>query len=805
MPVIRVAVRSLRRSPAFTAIAVTSLALALALTTAVVSVVDTVRHPRSMMRDADRLFTVWIAGTGAGGDITNADRIRTLQARLPSAGAIALSGFFWNGAARAGDRSLRVSASQVSANYFHVGGVRPFLGRFFTEGSVDQDVGHAIVISHELWRRYFNGERRLDRLSLTLGDRTFQVIGVTPAVTGGDYMADAWLALPRTALESPTDSRYLMALVRLKDGADLASLQRDAIAAARYLALAHGDGRVGFSAHVLPVKADPLELSELHWVLLAAALSVLLIACANLANLVLARGLARQRDMAVRLSLGARRRDVVREILAECLVVAAAGAAVGTLAGYWAVQLLITQTPDSVPYLGTLHAWFSWRVGAASAVAALGSGVLFGLFPALRLSDLRLTERLRETSGGTTGRRRDRYSGLVIGQVSVALALLTGASLLLRASERIRSFDYGFDPRSLLRVSVGGDRHADSSARAVAQLNASVESRIAGLRHVQSVAWVGGRATDGASVTGELAGGGTRSQYLRAYSQVSGGYFRTMNIGLVAGRDFAPGEAELGGAAIVDEALARRLWNQESPIGRLIKPGAFDSNQAWLRVIGVARSIRTNAREENPADEAADASPGALYVVLPDAPPSRTYVVRARPADQPGLMLDIDRALRDLMAGSGGSRERLVWVKRWSEQNAELLQTQEFLSRLFGGFGLAALFLCALGLYSVLSYAVNQRTREYGIRMAVGAQRSDVFRGVLRDGAVLVLAGTAIGGFVTIWSNTLFDRYIGLAYHVDAVALVVAEAVLIVVALLATTAPAWRAMRSNPVEVLRAV
>jgi predicted permease len=794
MRALLISVRSLRRSPAFTAVAVVSLALALGLVTAVFSVIDAVRHPVSAFRDPERLFQIVGRGDGATGRVTGGDRLRALEAHLSSALSVAHAGYGSYGVASTGSRYFALDVTRVSANFFDVGGVRPFLGRFFTDATLDEDVGGAAIISHRIWRQVFGGERDLAQLRFTLDSRTYQVVGVAPPVLGNEYVASAWLPLPRNAIDAPS-GRHVWSIVRLRDGVDLVALRRDLRAAADHLTSVHGTGRWEFRFGLHPIKADPMELSELHWVLIAAAAAVLLIACANLANLVLARGLARQRDVAVRLSLGARRRDVVREILLECGVLALCGAAFGVLAGSGALDVVSSRLPDRVPYLGALIPQWSWRVVALTTGAALASAAIFGILPALRLSDSRLALRLHDNAGTTTGRTHGRYSALVVGQVALALLLLTGASLFMRASQRIRDVDLGFDPRPLTRLTIGRDRQGDTTAATLRGFHETVRSRLGALPYVESVAWVAGVPTDGNVVTGEIAAGRTRAQRLGAYSVVSDTYFGTTRIPIVAGRALGASDRLGDGAAVVDEALARRLWKYDDPIGRMIKTGDVHSPQAWLRVVGVARTLRGSANEL-PED-----APGALYVASREEPGSRSYVVRSQPIRQTQLALAVERTMRDLLPPRQGFR-----VAAWTEGQQELLRTQTFLSRLFGGFAVVALVLCALGLYSVLAYAVSQRRREYGIRLAIGARRADVFRTVLRDGAVLVLAGTALGGFLTTWTNKLVDRYIPVdMYHVDPVALVVAEAALVVIALCASAAPAWRATRANPVDVLRAV
>lgn len=558
------------------------------------------------------------------------------------------------------------------------------------------------------------------------------------------------------------------------------------------------------------MNVDPLRIDEMTWLLVGAAVAVLLIACGNLANLVLSRGLARQNELAVRLSLGATRRHIVAGVLAECLVVAVLGAALGILAAAWGFSMLRANMPERIP-TGALVITTSWRVIAMSSGAAVLSALLFGLLPALRLSDVELARHIKEHSGSTTGRRRGRFSLLVVGQVALSLAMLTGVSLLLRASQVVRKLDFGFDPARVLGVSVGSRLRTDTSESARLAFWSAAETRLRGLPGVESVAWSSSVSLHrGPSLTGERSGGAFRTRYLLAYTYASPNLLRTVGVQVIRGRDFEDHDAFGEGVVVLDSATALKIWGSEDPIGKLVKFAVPERISPWFRVVGISRPVlsgvpRFQGEEVQPqvwmAGKTAFVSPiGSGPRPLRSGIPSRYFVVRARMADVAELRAEIPRVIRDVLPPGG-----YVFVSGWDDARRELIEQQRFLAAVFGTFGLLSLALCALGLYSVLSYAVSQRMREMGIRVALGATSRRVFLDVLHDGAVLVIAGTAVGGLATIWSNKLVDPYIGLLYHVDAWALVAAEFVLVAVAMLAMMRPALRATRSDPVDVLRAV
>jgi putative ABC transport system permease protein len=812
---IRAAIRSLRRSPGFATVSILSLAVALGLVAAVFGLVDGIRNPRTATRDPHQLFHVYMKGGGAAETVTAADLIEVIATRMPTVHQVAFEHFSAGEAVFEKNIRFETRGSRVSTNWFSVRGVRPIAGRVFTEATADEDVVASVVISERIWKSVFDSESRLETLSLSIDDaaqtRRVQVIGVVPIELAAETGEDYWLSLPRDVPAFARTTRGVRPLVRLHAGATHDSLNADIRTAISHLTGLHGSGRVGFGFTAYPVARDPLVISSLEWLLIGAAIAVLVIASSNLANLVLARGVARQHDMALRLSLGARRSDIIRGVLAECVVLALAGAALGILATAWGFGVLRASMPERIP-TGALVIAMSWRVIAMSSGAAMLSALVFGLLPALRLSDIQLSEHIKENSGTTTSRKRVKFPALVIGQVALSLAMLTGVALLLRASRDVRAVDFGFDPARLLQVSAHSRIRADTAESVRLALWSATETRLRQYPTVEAVAWrshVDTKRSPG--LTGERSGGAFRTRPLEGYDYVSPNYLRTIGIGISKGRDFAEHDALGEGAVIVDSATALKLWGSEDPIGKLVKFGQPDRISPWFRIIGVSRSMRSDlqrhAGEERPPQvyfvgKAAFSKPFSEPGIKPLRAfvPHRSFIVRAKAKDIAALRLEIPRTMRNILPARG-----TVGVYGFDDQRQQLLAQQRFFSRVMGTFGLLALALCAVGLFSVLSYSVSQRMREHGIRVALGASSKHIFLDVLHEGAVLVVAGTAIGGLATIWSNKLVDPYIGMLYHIDVRALVGAEFVLVAVAMLAMTRPALRATKSDPVEVLRSV
>ncbi|NUQ11035.1 MAG: ABC transporter permease [Gemmatimonadaceae bacterium] len=795
------AVRSLRRSPGFTAVAVVSLGLALGLVAAVFGLVDAIRHPVTVTEKPERLFQVRYSGDGAAGRVTAANHVEVLERSIRSVEGLAWYAHAPGEMLSHGDLVAQGHGLQVSANYFALLGVRPIAGRLFTPALAADDQPASVVISEQLWVALFDRESRLDRLSLRIESGTAsgrrQVVGVVPAEFMVESGANFWIPMPANAPAFTERAGNLQLVARLRPTAAIDSLNADFKVAAAYMTDVHGTGRRAFTYRAVPMLRDGYDLRAMHWLLVGAGFAVLAIACANLANLILARGLARRRDRAVRLSLGARRADLIRDVLAECVLLSLAGVALGLVAAAWGFDLLRGTLPEQNPVIGGFVLTMNWRVIALSSAAAVTAALIFGLLPAGRLSDVNLAESIKEASGTTTARRHGRFSALVIGQVALSLALLTGVSLLLRASRATQRFDFGFDARRLVEVWVAPAWRsaADTALEKRLALAAATETRLQQFGEIEAVAWRAGSGIRNPVLTVERSGGGYRSRFLRGFTTGSPNLLRTIGIPVIRGRDFLDSDVLGDGSVIVDSATALRLWGSDDPVGKLVKFAPEDRIAPWYRVVGVARTIRpampTFAGEELEPQ---------VYLVSKDVPGHRSFVVRATADTIPSLRTAILRRMRDIVP-PGGS----VGVRGFDDARQEMIRSQLALSRLFGAFGVMSLALCALGMYSVLSYAVSQRLRELGIRVALGATRRRIFLDVLHDGAVLVIAGTASGGIATIWTNRLVDPYIGLLYHVDAVALVTAEAVLVGVALAAMLRPAVRATRADPVEVLRAV
>ncbi|MBI2401762.1 MAG: ABC transporter permease [Gemmatimonadetes bacterium] len=785
---LRYALRSLSKSPGFVLVATLCLGLALALNTTTFAILDAMLHPSLPVRDADRLFTVTMWGRQAANDAPTWERYEVLRAGKFYEDI----GFFdWERMeVRAGDDVGEQWVSSVSSNLYPLLGVEPEQGRLLDPGS-PQD---AAVVSHDFWERWLNG-RSLDGLTLWVGEREYRVMGVFPSAMtfpGGDVV----IPVPPTAERTGAGLRRLIPVVRIKRGWTPEAVSAHLAILARRLTLEYGTGPVPYAFSARPITPTPEQLRQIHFAMAGAAFLVLLIACANLANLMLVRGVAKHRELALRMALGAGRATVARQLLVESALIAAAGALLGLLLTLWATPVLGNQMPPSVRELGIVRPLPSWRVFVAGLGAAVGALVLFGLWPAVRASNVAVSEPLKDASASTTTRRRWRYSPVVVAEVSLSLVLLMGAALLTKAAGRLSESTLGFDREGLLQAWVWLGRgmvRADSAER----ISRDLLARVGALPEVRSVAAMacGGGSR---SVMSEFYDGSNGLLARTSFGPVSDSFLRTLGIPVLQGRDFLPGD-ERARAVIVDETVAAALWPDRRAVGQLIKLSGPNANTPWWRVVGVARRAFTGGPEGDPYLP----TQGAVYQAW--QPDSRVYgwglAIRTREPRLDGrAAVALRQAIRDALPGG-----RALWVRPWLSDFDHAVRARYFLTKVFAAFSGFALTLATIGLYGVVSYGVSQRMREFAVRIAVGAPSRDVMKLVAHDGAVMILAGTGIGAFLAMWGSTLLGDWLYNVYHTDAVALVIAEAVLLLAGFAACLQPALRAMRANPVEILRAI
>ena len=800
MVAVRYAWRSLSRSRGFVLIAILALGLGLGLATTMFGVMDAVVNPYVPYRDADALFNVvWRIPRFVS--LSQAELYRAVREHVTSFESV-VPFAFERLPLEARGASREVNVGRVTADYFATIGVRPTLGRAFN----DRDGATAAVVSLEVWRSLFGMRRTLAAATITLGDVTYDIVGVLPGGATHPYGATIWLPL-----QSDYEDHPFYLLTRLKPGARYAGASAE-ISELERLITAHLAADVKrlegpVSLRLVAVRSRGEQLRDIHLAMVGAAVVVLLIACVNLAHLMLARGLSRRRELAVRLALGASRGAIVWQLFAECVAITVAGSALGALVAVWGANVLASVMPFDVSWIGLVKPHLGWRAFALGALAATGSAVVFGLIPAAGIAlDVGLDEPLKD-GAGTTGRHRQRYSPLVVFEVALALVLLMAGGLLLRTVRRLQAERFGFDTRDLSIARVFLPRCAlDSTLRmcgaiqyrafGVQTTRENIVVAVAGVRDVESAAFVGSRASVGGRLTAEMVGGdSTRVIHLRYYAVVSPAYLRTVRLPVLSGRDFELGDASGNGVAIIDPIAAARLYPHQNPVGRMLQLGAPGSDAPWVRIVGVARNPSVLERTDVPPEP-------AVWVARPlgvRGVSDGVIVVRTTPGRGARAAVELRRSLGALPAVRG------VTLEPYSYRHDADVASHRFLARVFVAMGAVALALAALGLYGVLSYSVGQRLREFAVRVALGARSDQVVAMVLRDALVMLLAGIGIGAFVAMAATKYVDALLSGVYRTDVVSLLLSEIVLVGVGLAAALAPARRASRASPLDILRAV
>jgi putative ABC transport system permease protein len=796
---VRHALRLLVRTPAFSAIAILTFAVGIGANTAVFTVVNGVLLRALPYPDADRITLVWIDNRREQikEDITSYPNYRDWRDQNSSYQHLAAFSERPLALTGAGEPE-RLYGAEVTANFFDVMGIAPLRGRVFTAASETEGQDGVVVLSYGLWQRRFGGAADVVGKTITLSTRPHEIIGVMPPEMRWPQRAEFWTPLaPDQGLREARGAFWLPVIGRLKPGVTVEAAQTEMAGISTRLEQAYPANR-GYGANVVPLRdqmvgaiARPLQ------VLTGAVAFVLLIACANLANLMLARTAARRRELAIRTALGAGRARLVRQIVTECLVLSLAGGAAGVGLAYWATKSAVALAGSSLP-AGTPIAIDAEVLLFAFAIAALAA-LLSGLVPALQASGGVPGDALREggRQGGPSGQRRTR-NVLVAAEVALALVLLTGAGLLLRTLWGMQRVERGFssDRIGMATLSLPGAIYrTPDDVRAFYARVLEVVRRLPG---VESAALTTGvlqpLLTNSGTFSFEGKPAPPPEQLVEyPYESVSPGFFETIGARMAAGRAFT--NADVAGrseVAVVNETLARSVWPGEDPLGKRLRAGdGSDAAQPWITVIGVVRDLRR-------ADVKRPIRPEIYQSSLQVTPRTETLVFRAA-GDPAAIMPSIRKEL-----GALDPQLPLFRVSTLASQLSDTLNQPRFQATLLGGFAAIALALAAIGIYGVTSHAVSQRTQEVGIRMAMGAARSDVRLLILRQHVKPALVGVTIG----LAGAALLSRLLtSLLYGVGAVDLTtyaLVAAALTAIAVVACWIPANRAMRVDPLVALRA-
>ena len=807
------AVRLLLRAPGFAIVAILTLALGIGANTAIFSVVDAVALQPLAYPNAGRLLFVssqftrldfdkfWISPPEYFDYQRNAKSLAGLAAYSTSAVNLSERG-----------SPERVSAVSMTANMLDVLGVHPALGRGFSTAEDQPNAEPVAMIGHELWQRSFGGDAGVIGRTVSINGRSTRVVGVMP--TGFDLHdshAQIWtpLGLDRANTQN-RGSHYLYLVGLLAPGATEASAKAElGNLLGRWTELAGGAQHVpNDSTHRLqlrPLRDEVIgNVRTALWVLQGAVGFVLLIACANMANLLLARAESRHKEFAIRTALGAGRAHVLRQFMVEGVVLAVLGAVVGLAFAYGGLRLLLAANPESIPRAAEIG--LDPLVLAFTAVVALLTGALFGLAPLLHVRDGVVATSIREGGTRTTStaaRARVRHA-LVVGEVALAVMLVIGAGLLLRSFWNLTGEDAGFDRDQQVTFSVVTPTGTYPDPAQRARFLAEVTRQLGEAAGVRDVAAMTGLPPDRQVDANDTAFEGVPQgpdqpvQNVDFYQVATTSYFGAMRIPMVQGRGFLP--TDVGGAPVVviNEALAERFYPDRSPIGRRIKPSCGPPDQVpWFTIVGVAADVKQRGLDQ-PAgtelyflyDQLASSlryAPGEMNVVLRSPLP-----VRADRAAGPSDRRAIDPTIP------------VIRLRTMDQVVADSVPRQRFLSQLLGIFALVALLLAAIGTYGILGYMVSERTREIGIRMALGAARGNVVGLVLGQGLVVAAVGIVLGLLGAFGLSRLASSLLYGVSPADPLTFAAVAGVIAVVALAACTLPARRATRVDPLVAMRA-
>ena len=790
--------RLMRRAPGFSAAAVLTIALGIGATTAMFSIVYGVVLRPLPYGHADRLVNLWSTAPkrGLARAYVAMANVYDFKARNHVFEDIAALRAVANFNLTGEGEPERLNGSRVSSNLFPVLQVTPLIGRTFTEDEDEIGHEHVALLGYGLWQRRFGGDPGVVGRSISLNGEPHVVVGVMRrdfAFPTRDYEIYTPLTFDPEELVNRMNYSYL-AVARLRPGVSVEQAQAELSTLASQIEREHPKENEGIGAAVAPMLDDTVAAVRAPlFVLLAAVAAMLLIGCANLANLLLARALVRQRELAVRAALGASRGRLVAQSIAELTPIVAIGGAIGVIAGAWALDVVVPLLPADLPRVENIGLHAPVLVASAATLALIA--MFAGVWPALEAARGGLAASVAELSRGGTGslRRARLRDALVVAQIAATLWLVIGATLLARSFGELKQVNPGFQSDRVYSMHLAIPRAKYPRDRDLAAFCARMLDRIRAVPGVVSAAFVNRLPLAGGTQTGPIEFEGIPPGIATAnvdFRTVTPDYFATLRIPLVAGRIFTErDDEEAPGVAIIDEQLAKRAFAGADPIGRRVRIPVADL--PWLTIVGVAGHIRHDRLDQdvrpqvyfNYRQRAQDRMALAVRTEARSAAVGRSLVAAIREVDPEQPVYDA-RPLDEVVDRSLG--------QRW-------LQTA-----VLAAFALVSVVLASIGVYGVMAYAIGQRSREFGIRVALGARRSEIVVLVMRRGALLFAAGAAIGLAIGAATGRVFASMLFQVAPLDLVSFSAATAVLSIVAAAACLVPARRAGAVDPSIALRA-
>ncbi len=795
---LRFALRTLARNPGFAIVSILALALGIGANSAIFTVVNSVLLRPLKFYQPQQLVLLRERNLGAGFpqfSLSPGNYLTYRDENRSFAGIAAFGGGSMNYAGA--QEPEKVRATQVTSNFFDVLHVQPVLGRMFTKQENELGSHHVVILSYGFWQRRFGGRREALGESMKLNGEAYAIVGVMPKDFSFPNRVDLWRPLAMNQQNwLQRGGHYLGGIGRLKDGVTLPTAWADLNTIARRLQQAYPDSNHGWDTLLLDLQDTAVSrVRPMMLTLLSAVGFVLLIACVNLANLLLSRSAARRREIGIRGALGAGKATLIRQLLTESMVLAALGTALGLLFAWAGTRLLVHVDPSILPRATEIG--LDWRAVGFTAAVGILTGILFGLAPALQMARGDLQSALREGGrGNSMGFRRNALrSVLVTGEVALALTLLSGAGLLMRSFYRLQSVDVGFDPHSVLifRVTLPQAKYSKD------------EQQLAFFdRALDDIRALPGVASAGAASIFPLAG----DDYILTFTQVgkpkkpagqednckyyaaTPGYFEALRIPLKAGRYFTQADSANGPpAAIISESMAKRYYPNENPIGQKILVGTGPNGKP-SEIVGIVGDVRDEELE----------SKGRVAVYRPESQSVfGGLYFGVRTANDPESLISSVRGVfhkldSELPLDAVGTVDTLIETS---------LSQRRFGMLLMAIFAALALILAMIGIYGVLAYSVNQATQEIGIRIALGAQPVDVMQLVLSYGGLLIGVGVVIGVAIAFTAGSLLQPQLFEVKTTDPATYAAVAAALALAGFAACLAPAWRAMRVDPIIALR--
>jgi putative ABC transport system permease protein len=793
---LRYATRQLRKSAGFTVVAVTTLALGIGANTAVFSVVDRVLLHPLPYPDSDRIVKVSQTFEGISTDNASPANYLDWVSQNQIFDEMAASRG-WQGSLSTGDRPELVKGSMTTPSFFPLFGVAPILGRGLQASDARPGSDHVVVLGYGLWQRYFAADRAIIGRGIRLNGEQYNVVGVMPPDFSADEYGELWLpspwGVPTHPLVPDKDPRqfrgrnYLEVWARLKPGVTMQQARVELDTIGRRLETQYPDSNGEVGVTFLPLHEYIVgEIRPVLLVLLGAVVIVLLIGCANVANLLLARATARSKEISIRTALGASRSRLLRQLLTESCLLALVGGVLGFLLAVLAVPSLLALSPPDIRQFKQIG--INTGVLGFSFLTSVACGVLFGLLPALQSSRSRPNESLKEGERGSTANRGRTRSALVVAEIGLSLVLLVGAGLLFRSFARLMEVNVGFDPDHLLTFNLG----LPSSTDPVRQLAfyQQVVQRLQALPGVEAVGAVSRLPLSGGNSSRSFNVPGVEKGYDADIRVSTPDYFRAMRIPLLKGRSFSESDFDSSlNIAVVNDALARTVFPGQDPIGKQLTH--FGPDNLTLQIIGVVGNVRHVGLDADPHSE--------IYQLLGQAQwPSMFVAIRSAASDATSLTSAAQNVVWSVNKGVP-----LANVRTMQDLIANSVQRRRFSMLLLTIFAAVAMLLAAIGLYGVMSYSVAQRTHEIGIRMALGARRPDVLALVVKQGMALALMGIAAGAMISLAMTRLISGMLFGITATDPLTFAGVAALLGAVAFLANYLPARRASRVDPMVALR--